>query len=93
MKPLHLSSKALAAALRVPTSRVAAVVRESRSVDAEMALRLERYFGMSAGFWMNWQRQYDLDMAEDQLASAIRREVRPAPRNPRTGELKPAASA
>jgi addiction module HigA family antidote len=93
MKPLHLSAKALASALKVRTSRVSAVVRERRDIDAEMALRLERYFHMSARFWMNWQTQYDLDMARDRSLSRIRREVRPAPRNTKTGELKPAATA
>ena len=93
MKPLNLSAKALATALRVPTSRVSAIVRERRAVDADMALRLERYLGMSARFWMRWQTQYDLDMAQDRSLARIRREVRPAPRNPKTGELKTAATA
>lgn len=57
------------------------------------ALRLESYFSMSARFWMNWQTQYDLIMAQDRFQSVIRREVRPAPRDARTGELKPAATA
>ena len=93
MKPLNLSAKALASALRVPASRIAAIVRERRDIDAEMALRLERYFRMSARFWMNCQTQYDLTMAQDRFQSAIRREVRPAPRDSKTGELKPAATA
>jgi addiction module HigA family antidote len=93
MKPLHLSAKALATALRVPTSRVSAIVRERRGIDAEMALPLERYFHMSAHFWMNWQTQYDLTMAADRHLPRIRREVRPAPRNRKTGELKPASIA
>jgi addiction module HigA family antidote len=93
MKPLNLSSKALATALRVPVSRVAAIVRERRNIDAEMALRLARYFRMSASFWMNCQTQYDLTTAQDRLQSRIRREVRPAPRNRKTGELKPASIA
>lgn len=92
MKPLHLSAKALAAVLHVPVSHVSAVVRERRDIDAEMALRLERYFHMSARFWMNWQTQYDLTMAADRLRTRIRREVRPAPRDAK-GELKPAALA
>jgi addiction module HigA family antidote len=81
MKPLRLSARALAAALHVPASRVGAIVRERRDIDAEMALRLERYFRMSARFWMNAQRQYDLEMAEDRLARVIRREVRPRKRD------------
>jgi addiction module HigA family antidote len=77
MKPLRLSTRALAAALHVPASRVAALAGERRNLDAEMALRLQRYFGMSARFWMNAQAQYDLEMAQDRSLSRIRREVRP----------------
>ncbi|MGB6901698.1 MAG: HigA family addiction module antitoxin [Acidobacteriaceae bacterium] len=93
MKPLGLSANALALALRVPVTRITEIINERRSITPDTALRLSRYFRMSPNFWLRLQTQYDLDMAEDQLASAIRREVRPAPRNPRTGELKPAASA
>jgi len=80
MKPLRLSVTALAAALHVPTSRISAIARERRAVDAETALRLERYFGMSARFWMNAQRQYDLTVAQDRLAGVVRREVTPMKR-------------
>lgn len=87
MKPLRLSSKALAAALHVPASRVAALAGERRAIDAEMALRLQRYFCMSARFWMNAQTQYDLEMAQDRNLSRIRREVRPRKR--RSDEEEP----
>jgi len=93
MKPLRLSARALAIALHVPISRVSAIIREKRAVDAEMALRLEQYFRMSARFWMNAQKQYDLTIAQDNFAKRIRREVRPAPRDAKTGELKRAVSA
>jgi addiction module HigA family antidote len=93
MKPLGLSANALALSLRVPVTRITEIVNQRRSITADTALRLSRYFRMSPSFWLRLQTQYDLDMAEDQIAGAIRREVRPAPRNPRTGELKPAASA
>lgn len=93
MKPLGLSSNALALALRVPVTRISEIVNQRRSISADTALRLSRYFRMSPNFWLRLQTQYDLDMAEDQLASTIRREVRPAPRDAKTGELKPAATA
>jgi addiction module HigA family antidote len=93
MRPLGLSANALALALRVPVTRISEIVNERRSITADTALRLSRYFRMSPNFWLRLQTQYDLDMAEDQIASAIRREVRPAPRDAKTGELKPAASA
>jgi len=93
MKPLGLSANALALALRVPVTRISEIVNERRSVTADTALRLAHYFRMSPGFWLRLQTQYDLEVAQDQLAATIRREVRPAPRDAETGELKPAALA
>jgi len=93
MKPLGLSANALALALRVPVTRISEIVNERRSVTADTALRLAQYFGISASFWMRLQTQYELDLAEDQIAANIRREVQPAPRDEKTGELKPAANA
>jgi len=61
-------------------------------MTAEIAMRLERYWGMSAEFWMKAQMQYDLETATDNDLAAIRREVRPAPRD-RTGALKHQATA
>ena len=93
MRPLGISSNALALALRVPVTRVSEIVNERRSITADTALRLARYFRMPADFWMNLQSQYELETAEDELAASIRREVHPAPRNRKTGELKQQASA
>ena len=93
MRPLGISANALALALRVPVTRISEIVNERRSITADTALRLARYFRMPADFWMNLQTQYELETAEDELAAAIRREVRPAPRDRRTGELKQQASA
>ena len=93
MRPLGISANALALALRVPVTRISEIVNERRSITADTALRLARYFRMPADFWMNLQSQYELETAEDELAAAIRREVRPAPRDRRTGELKQQATA
>ena len=93
MRPLGISANALALALRVPVTRISEIVNERRSVTADTALRLARYFGMSAEFWMRLQAQYELETAQDELAAAIRAEVRPAPRDRKTGELKQQASA
>ena len=90
MKPLGLSANALALALRVPVTRISEIVNERRSITADTALRLACYFRMSPGFWLRLQTQYDLEVAEDETAASIRREVRPAPRDSKTGELKPA---
>jgi len=93
MKPLGLSANALSIALRVPATRISEIVNERRGITADTALRLARYFRMSPEFWMNMQIRYDLDVAQDTLEEKIRREVHPAPRDRKTGELKQKASA
>ncbi|MEO6119848.1 MAG: HigA family addiction module antitoxin [Terriglobales bacterium] len=75
MKPLQLSMNRLALDLRVPLTRVADIVHERRSVTADTALRLSRYFDTSARFWVNLQAAYDLDLAEDKIGRVIEREV------------------
>lgn len=92
MAPLGLSANALALALHVPATRISEIVNERRGITADTALRLARYFNMSPQFWMNVQSHYDLDSAQDALAASIRREVRPAPRDRKTGELKQATA-
>ncbi len=63
MKPLGLSSYRLAKELHLPIPRVNEIVREQRSITADTALRLSRYFGTSAQSWMNLQAEYDLRVA------------------------------
>jgi addiction module HigA family antidote len=65
MKPLHLSMNRLALDLRVPVTRIADIVNERRSITADTALRLARYFQNAPAFWMNLQTRYDLEVAED----------------------------
>ena len=60
LRPLGLSVHALARALRVPATRVGAIVKGERSVSADTALRLARYFGTSAEFWIGLQAMHDL---------------------------------
>jgi addiction module HigA family antidote len=78
MEPLRLSMNRLALDLRVPVTRVAEIVHERRGITPDTALRLARYFDTSAGFWLNLQSAYDLEVAQDKLARTIEREVRPA---------------
>jgi addiction module HigA family antidote len=78
MEPLGLSMNRLALDLRVPVTRIAEIVHERRGVTPDTALRLARYFNTSAGFWMNLQSAYDLEVAQDKLSRVIDREVRPA---------------
>lgn len=88
MAPLELSANALALALRVPVTRISEIVREKRGITADTALRLGHYFGTTADFWMNMQKSYELAIAERQSLKRIRSEVKPAPRDRKTGELK-----
>jgi len=78
MEPLKLSMNRLALDLRVPVTRIAEIVHERRGITPDTALRLARYFNTSAGFWMNLQTAYDLEVAADELSRTIEREVRPA---------------
>jgi antitoxin HigA-1 len=77
MKPLELSQNKLAQELCVPVTRVGEIVNGRRSVTAETALRLARYFKNEASFWMNLQVHYDLEAAEHEGGVRIAREVRP----------------
>ena len=79
MIPLGLSANALALALRVPATRITAIIREEapRSVTADTALRLSRYFGTSPQFWLNLQQAHDLSLVESERGATIVRDVRP----------------
>jgi addiction module HigA family antidote len=68
---------ALAMALRVPATRVGAIVKGERSVTADTALRLARFFRTSPEFWMNLQAMHDLTKARMERGRAIERDVRP----------------
>jgi addiction module HigA family antidote len=80
MEPLGLSMNRLALDLRVPVTRVAEIVHQRRGITPDTALRLARYFDTSAGFWVNLQSAYHLEVAQDKLARVIEREGRPASR-------------
>jgi addiction module HigA family antidote len=77
MKPLGLSMNRMAMDLRVPVTRIAEIVAERRSVTADSALRFARYFKNSPTFWMNLQSRYDLEVAEDEIAAKVERDVQP----------------
>ena len=79
MKPLGLSANALALALRVPATRIGAIIRNNnpRAVSADTALRLARYFGTTPAFWLNLQTAYDLSLAEVAVGAQIARDVHP----------------
>jgi addiction module HigA family antidote len=77
MKPLGLSMNKLALDLRVPVTRIADIVGERRGITADTALRLARYFKNAPVFWMNLQIRYDLEVAQDELAGKVERDVQP----------------
>lgn len=77
LKPYELSQNRLAIEIGVPPRRINEIVHGKRRVTADTAMRLARFFNMSAKFWLGLQMDYDLDVAEDSLDEKISREVRP----------------
>jgi len=77
LKPMSISQYRLAESIHVPARRINEIVLEKRGITADTALRLSRFFGNSAQFWMNLQTRYELESARDLSASSIDREVRP----------------
>ena len=76
LKPMNLSQNKLALDIRVPARRINEIVHGKRRITADTAMRLAKYFKMSPQFWLGLQMDYDLDVAEDQLADRIENEVR-----------------
>src|SRR5438552_18309192 len=70
---LGLTAKSLADVIQVPPNRLYQLLAGRRSMTADTALRLSRYFGMSADFWMNLQTAYELDLARQQIGKAVQR--------------------
>jgi antitoxin HigA-1 len=75
LKPMNLSQNRLALDIRVPARRINEIVHGKRRITVDTAMRLARYFDMSPQFWLGLQMDYDLDVAEDELAGRIAREV------------------
>jgi addiction module HigA family antidote len=73
LEELGLSAKRLADVIQVPPNRLYQILAGKRNLTADTALRLSRYFGMSADFWMNLQSAYELDLARQQVGKAIER--------------------
>ena len=76
LKPMGLSQNRLALDIRVPARRINEIVLGKRRITVDTALRLARFFNMSPQFWLGLQMDYDLDLAEDELAEKIAREVK-----------------
>ena len=76
LKPLGLSQHRLALDIGVDARRINEIVLKKRSITANTALRLARYFNTSAEFWLGLQAQYDLDLEEEKLGKKLDKEVR-----------------
>ena len=78
--PLAVSQSRLARDVNVPPRRINEICLGKRAITPDTALRLARYFGMSAEFWMTLQQRYDLECTMDELETRLEREVRPLDR-------------
>ena len=76
LKPMGLSQNKLALNIGVPPRRINEIVLEKRRITADTALRLSKFFGMSAEFWLGLQIQFDLDVASDELGDRLDKEVK-----------------
>jgi antitoxin HigA-1 len=75
LKPMGLSQYRLAKDISVPPRRINEIVHGKRSISADTALRLGRFFGMSPQFWLNLQTRFDLELTEDLLSGRLEKEV------------------
>ncbi len=76
LKPMGISQNRLALNIGVPPRRINEIVLGKRGITADTALRLARFFGTSAEFWLGLQSQYDLDVTADELGKRLEQEVR-----------------
>jgi len=78
MEPMNISINQLSRDLAVPPNRISEIVNGKRSVTADTALRLERYFGVEAQFWLNLQSEYNLRIMKRKVGREIERRIIPA---------------
>lgn len=76
LKPMGISQYRLAKDISVPARRINEIVHGKRSISADTALRLSRYFGMSERFWLNLQTQYDIEVQKDKIDKQFEEEVK-----------------
>ena len=88
LEPMGLNQCRIAKDISVPPRRINEIVHGKRSITADTALRLGRFFGMSAQFWLNLQTRYDLEVAEDFLENRLDEEVRALDRQSAQSELR-----
>ena len=78
MEPLGISINQLARDISVPPNRISEIVNGKRGITADTALRLQRYFGVEAQFWLNLQIEYDLRIMKRKIWSDIEQRIIPA---------------
>lgn len=74
--PLKISAYRLAKDIHVPAIRISQIIQGKRSITVDTAIRFEKYFKMSAEFWLKWQAHYDIEEARDQKKQ-IGKEIKP----------------
>ena len=91
MEPLAISINQLARDLSVPPNRISEIVNGKRAITADTALRLQRYFGVEAQFWLNLQNEYDLRIMKRKIWSDIERRIIPVKTSETVSENSPIA--
>ena len=71
LEPMGLTQYRLAQSIHVPQTRVAAIIKDGRSITADTALRLSRFFGTTVEFWTNLQSQYDTEVARMKMGGEL----------------------
>ena len=89
MEPLDISINQLARDLSVPPNRISEIVNGKRAITADTALRLQRYFGVEAQFWLNLQTEYDLRMMKRKIWPDIEQRIIPAQASKTVSENSP----
>lgn len=74
---IRINQQWLAKRLHVPSTRLHAILKGQRAISPDTALRLERFFGLTDGYFLRWQTEYDLRLAKRELAPRIEAEVTP----------------
>ena len=82
MEPMGISMNQLSRDIVVPPNRISEIVNGKRGISADTALRIERYFGVEAQFWLNLQSEYDLRIMKRKIGPDIERRILPAKQTP-----------
>ena len=90
MEPTGISMNKLSRDIDVPPNRISEIVNGKRGITADTALRLERYFGVEAQFWLNLQSEYDLRIIKRKIGSDIEQRILPVKKN--TSQSRPAGA-